>query len=156
SILLDGKSVLATFSDGVFWCQLSAAVVLVASWLLLVRWRLGPGVLHLLDGSMALLICSLSSVGIWLIEPLRLIPDKPLLAAINVLLFRSIILPSTAGWTLLLGLLCTVPVTVFGWLALERWMPGSEGLRPRTEGLFLLQWMLVSVAISTLASGLIY
>jgi hypothetical protein len=100
SFLLERSTASDQSSKTILLCQLGSAILLLAVWQTSKRRRLGVGVLRCFDSGVGILLCTVFSVSYWLMDPIETVPDKPLLAAANVLILRAILLraPHCGRW----------------------------------------------------------
>lgn len=134
---------------------LSAGVLLVV-WLATARGRWSPAALRATEVSTGIFLCSLHA-AVFTSEPaLRVFPDKPVLAATNLLFLRAILIPSTAAWTVAFGLGCSAPVLVLGWGALQRWAAATPAVDPVRELVISAQWLLLATTVSGFTSFVLY
>lgn len=148
SALLDTRSSL----------HLAAVVFAFAVWMIARRGSYRPGTLRVLDHGDVLVLLVLYA---WMSsvqpgDPLERPDLIMVLITLLVLTSRAIIVPSTPRQTLLLGLAGVVPVLTQAWMFLGT-VPGHSAMSERLSvTVYIGLWCTSAIAVSTLASRVIF
>lgn len=133
--------------------QVAKRAVFLITWLVCRRGRLPLGALKALDAGLPFFVCVASAV-----QSVRWPGQTPshewglVLALTNVLVARSVFIPSPPWRTLRLGLLIAMPT-----VALSAFLPGAGQSVAGPSGVVAMAvWALCAIAISTMASANIY
>lgn len=132
----------------------AGAAAMGAVWLASRRGRLSPRVLAAIDAAGFTFVCLTFVAAVGVADPSGHRKEAMLMEITNALFLRAVIVPSTAGRTLALGLVLLGPQALAGWtFEAGRGTSGNTLVRTTFEtALFAL----IAVAAATLASRVIY
>ena len=140
--------------------QLAAAVIPAVQWVACRSGERSARAVDVCDAGGALLIMLAYSVMSWVSPPSFEQGFLLALITICVLVTRAVVVPSTGVRTLWIGVMCSLPPVIATWLILSGGGQASPLVDPewlrKMGALYIALWCGLGVALSTLASRVIY
>ncbi len=131
-------------------------IVPLAVWQLCARLRLAVKWIRILDATLTLAICFGGVIVEYVFPEKLIIQEQAILLSAVVLIFRALILPSSGGWTALLGAVAVLPKIVLTVIHAPSTEVARSLAHPVVEVALVVLWSFVIVGLSTIASNLIY